>query len=269
MSESERITVQVSAEGVADVRLNRPDKHNALDGVQFRAIVDTGKQLMERADIRVVVLSGNGPSFCSGIDYPSFLSTGPDAIQAAFEHEGVEPANNAQTCAWVWKRIPVPVIAVIHGVAFGGGCQIALGADIRIAHPQSRLSVMEVEYGLIPDMSCSQTLRELVRQDVAKELTYTGRIVEAGEAHALGLVTRVAEDPLAEAMELAQSIARRSPDAIRGAKRLFEESWHTRPEEGLLLEEVIQKQIMGQPNQMEAVTARLQKRTPVFADTNR
>ncbi len=265
MTGQERVTVAVT-DGVADVRLNRPDKHNALDEAQFRAIKETGMHLMQRTDVRVVVLSGNGPSFCSGIDYPSFMAQGPDAIQSAFEHDGVEPANSAQTCAWVWKRIPVPVILALRGVAFGGGCQIALGADIRIAHPDARMSVMEIEYGLIPDMGCSQTLRELVRQDVAKELTYTGRIVGAQEALTLGLVTRLADDPLAEALAMAQAIAKRSPDAIRGIKRLFEESWHTSPGAGLQLEESIQKTIIGQPNQVEAVMARLQKREAAFKD---
>ncbi len=262
---NERVTVEIE-NGVADVRLNRPEKHNALDEAQFRAIRDVGMSLQQRTDVRAIVLSGNGPSFCSGIDYPSFLAKGPDSIRMAFEHDGVEPANNGQTTAWVWKRIPVPVIAAIHGVAFGGGCQIALGADIRIGHPQARMCIMETEYGLIPDMGCSQTLRELVRMDVAKELTFTGRILEAAEACELGLLTRIAEDPHAQAMELARTIAARSPDAVRAAKKLFEDSWHASPEAGLQLEESLQQSIIGQPNQVEAVTARLQKRAAVFTD---
>lgn len=262
---SERVTLELN-QGVADVRFNRPEKHNALDAEQFRAVRDMGMALLERTDIRAVVLSGNGPSFCSGIDYPSFMAAGPESLLQAFGREGLEPANNAQTLAWVWKQVPVPVIAAVQGVAFGGGCQLALGADIRIAHPEARLSVMEVEYGLIPDMGASLTLRELVRMDIAKELTFTGRIVGAEEAERLGLVTRISERPLEAAMELARSIAGRSPDAIRGAKKLLEGSWHGDAAVGLQLEENLQKELLGSPNQMEAVTARLQKRTPAYQD---
>ncbi|RMF17459.1 MAG: crotonase/enoyl-CoA hydratase family protein, partial [Candidatus Dadabacteria bacterium] len=174
--------------------------------------------------------------------------------------------NMFQRPGYDWKRLPVPVIAAIHGHCYGGGLQIALGADIRIAAPDTQMSVMEIKWGLIPDMSGTQTLRDLVRIDVAKELTFTGRIVEAEEAAQLGLVTRVAEDPKAAAMELAQTIASKSPDAIRAGKRLFNAVWHGSDVDGLALEAELQQTLIGSANQMEAVMANMQKRAPKFRD---
>jgi len=164
----------------------------------------------------------------------------------------------------IWKRLPVPVIAAIHGVAYGGGCQIALGADIRIASPDAKLSVMEIKWGLIPDMSLTQTLRDLVPLDVAKELTFSGRVLSGTEAKALGLVTRVADDPLQAALELAREIAGKSPDAVRAAKRLFEVAWHADSATGLELEQSLQGALIGTPNQIEAVKANFEKRAPKF-----
>jgi enoyl-CoA hydratase/carnithine racemase len=163
-------------------------------------------------------------------------------------------------------RVPVPVIAAIHGVCYGGGLQIALGADIRIATPDARLSVMEIKWGLIPDMSITQTLPRLVGIDVAKELTYTGRVFSGDEAASLGVVTRVAEDPLAEAMSLAREIASKSPDAVRAAKRLFDESWNADPAESLALEASLQRTLIGSPNQIAAVTAGFTKEPAAFVD---
>ena len=179
------------------------------------------------------------------------------------------PENfSGQRPALVWKQLPVPVIAAIHGVAFGGGCQIALGADIRIARGDARLSIMEIKWGLVPDMSITQTLRDLVPLDVAKELMFTGRIVSGAEAAALGLVTRTAEDPLAEAMTLAKEIASRSPDAVRAGKRLLEQSWRADPATGLGLEVKLQGDLMGTPNQVEAVNANFENRAPAFKDAS-
>ena len=225
---SELVTIDVQA-GVADVRLNRPEKMNALSPAMFSAITAAGDALQARADVRVVVLSGNGRSFCSGLDFGSFQAmAGADAtaqqapVRARHEAPAERPENHAQRPAMVWKRLAVPVIAAVHGVAFGGGLQVALGADIRIAAPDARFSVMEIKWGLIPDMGLTQTLVDIVRLDVAKELTFTGRIVGAEEAVQLGLVTRIAAEPLAAALALANEIAAKSPHAIRAAKLLLE-----------------------------------------------
>ena len=256
-------------DGVADVRLNRPEKYNALSPEMFAAITEAGESLTEANDLRAVVLSGNGRGFCSGLDFASFsaMAGGSSASRltsALSKSQG--PENFAQRPALVWKRLPVPVIAAIHGVAFGGGCQIALGADIRIARDDARLSILEIKWGLVPDMSITQTLRDLVPLDVAKELVFTGRIVSGADAAELGLVTRTAEDPLAEAMALAAEIASRSPDAVRADKRLLEESWRTDPATGLRLEAKLQGGLIGTPNQVEAVKANFEDRAPEFKD---
>jgi enoyl-CoA hydratase/carnithine racemase len=176
------------------------------------------------------------------------------------------PANYAQLVGYIWKQVPVPVIAAVHGVAFGGGLQLALAADIRLASRDARFSIMEIKWGLVPDMSGTQTLRDLVRLDVAKELTYTGRVVEAAEAAELGLVTRLCDDPLAAALEMAAEIAGKSPDAIAAGKKLLENAWHGSSEEGLALEASLQKEIIMQENQVEAVMANFEKRPPKFKD---
>ncbi len=263
---TELVTIDVT-DGVADVRLNRPDKYNALSPEMFKAIIGAGEQLAEAGDVCAVVLSGNGRGFCAGLDMGSMRGLGQTgaATDATLLSRDDRPENRAQRPAFVWKRLPVPTIAAVHGVALGGGLQIALGADIRIAAPDARLSVMEIKWGLIPDMSISQTLRDLVPLDVAKELTFTGRILSGVEAQKLGLVTRVEEDPHAAAMSLAREIAGKSPDAIRGAKRLFETSWHAGEREGLELEASIQAGLIGTPNQIEAVKANFGKREPRFA----
>lgn len=264
---ADRVSVTCSS-GIADVRLNRPDKLNALDRAMFEALVDTGRALREDRSLRAVVLSGEGRGFCAGLDFMSFMAMAGDgeAGAALFRRDADSPANAAQRAAWIWTEVPVPVIAALHGVAFGGGLQIALAADIRIAAPDARLSVMEIKWGLVPDMSGTQTLRHLVRADVARELTYTGRIVSGTEAAALGLVTRVDPDPRAAALALAAEIAGKSPDAIRAAKRLLDRSRLVGAAEGLRLEEEVQRTLIGGANQIEAVQANLEKRTPRFRD---
>ena len=268
---SERVSVGVS-EGVADVRLARPDKHNALDAAMFEALVTTARELGERKDVRAVVLSGEGKSFCAGLDFQSFAAmqgsggAGATAAPRLLEADPETGASFAQRAAWGWKRLPVPVVAAIHGVAYGGGLQIALGADVRFAHPDARLSVMEIKWGLVPDMSGTQTLRDLVRLDVAKELAWSGRVLGAEEAHKLGLVTRVCPDPLAEARALATEIAQKSPDAIRATKKLFERAWHGDSRAGLELEASLQRSLIGHPNQVESVAANFEKRPPRFRD---
>jgi len=260
------------SDGIADVRLNRPDKYNALSPEMFDAIIAAGESLQDANDVRVVVLSGNGRGFCAGLDFSSFQgmaggNTSPrPATSNLFERSPEQPENRAQRPALVWKRLPMPVIAAIHGVAYGGGCQIALGADIRIASPDAKMSVMEIKWGLIPDMSLTQTLRDLVPLDVAKELTFSGRVLNGAEAHSLGLVTRVADDPLESAMTLAREIANKSPSAIRAAKKLFEETWRADAATGLQLEQRLQGALIGSGNQLEAVKANFENRKPVFTN---
>lgn len=275
MSELLSGVVSISfADHVADVRLNRPDKMNAVDPAMWKALSEAGELLARTKGLRAVVLSGNGRAFCSGIDMASFQAMGRPAgggtsdglaggLQSAPD---ARPGNVFQRAALVWKRLPVPVIAALHGVAFGAGAQIALGADIRIAGPDLRFSILEIKWGLIPDVGISQTLRDVVRLDVAKDLTFTGRVVQAEEARALGLVTRISEDPLACASALAREIASKSPDAIRFGKRLLEESWAANERTGLTLEAELQGELIGSPNQLEAIRANFEKREPRFLD---
>jgi enoyl-CoA hydratase/carnithine racemase len=265
---SDLVTIDVEA-GVADVRLNRPDKYNALSGDLVLAIVRASAELAGRKDVRAVVLSGNGKGFCAGLDFSSFQSMagGPEAPVVSEEANGNRGhASIFQSAGWGWRELQVPVIAAIHGVAFGGGFQVAMGADIRLARPDARLSVMEIKWGLIPDMGITQTARGIIRLDVLKELTFTGRVVEGTEAAELGLVTRICEDPLAEALSLAREIASKSPDAIRAGKKLFARGWESPPEESFSLEVGLQRGLIGHPNQVEAVTANLEKRAPSFDD---
>jgi enoyl-CoA hydratase/carnithine racemase len=260
---SERVSVRLDG-GVADVRLARPEKLNALDGEMFEALVAAGERLARERSLRAVVLSGEGRAFSAGLDVASFLGAGGG--RNLFERSAASPANFAQRAAWVWTELPVPVIAAIHGVAYGGGLQIALAADLRFVAPDARLSVMEIKWGLVPDMTGTQTLRRLVRLDVAKELTYTGRIVTGEEAVGLGLATHLADSPREAAFELAREIAGRSPSAIRAAKRLLDASGVTSVEEGLRLEESLQRGLLGSANQVEAVRANAEKREPRFRD---
>jgi len=265
---SDRVSVSIE-NGIADVRMVRADKLNAIDQAMFEALVETGRALCEDPSLRAVVLSGEGRAFCAGLDVSSFqamVDRSGSGGRRFFERGEESPANRAQRAAWVWKEVPVPVIAAIHGVAYGGGLQIALGADLRLVAPDAKLSVREVHWGLVPDMSGTQTLRHLVRLDVAKELTYTARIVSGTEAVALGLATRTSERPREEALELAAEIASRSPDAVRAAKRLLDAAVVSGVEEGLRLEEKIQGSLIGRPNQVEAALANIERRPPRFRD---
>ncbi|MBB4837665.1 enoyl-CoA hydratase/carnithine racemase [Sphingomonas kyeonggiensis] len=260
----QRVTIEIH-EGVADVRLARPDKLNALDPAMFTGIIAAIARLEQEPGLRAVVLSGEGRGFCAGLDMASMAQSGlggaKDLDIAARTH-GL--ANDYQQVAWGWRTLKVPVIAALHGVAFGGGLQIASGADIRIAAPGTRLSVMEMKWGIVPDMAGYALWHGNVRDDVLRELAYTAREFEAEEAQRLGFVTRIAEDPHAEAMALAQAIAGRNPHAIRAAKRLA----NLEGDAGdiLLAESREQAALLRTPNQMEAVMANMQKRPPVFKD---
>jgi enoyl-CoA hydratase/carnithine racemase len=261
---SDRVTVALE-NGVADVRLNRADKLNAMDFEMFEALGQTGRALAGDRSLRAVVLSGEGRAFCAGLDVSSFggLDGGGPSL---FDRTDESPANRAQRAAWVWNEVPVPVIAALHGVAYGGGLQVALAADIRFVTPDARLSVMEIKWGLVPDVALSQTLRRLVRLDVAKELTFTGRIVAGTEAVELGLATHLSETPREAALELAREIAGRSPHAVRAGKRLLDATGVMGVAEGLRLEESLQRSLLGRPNQLEAVRSNLEKREPKFED---
>ena len=261
----ERVTVEFES-GVADVRLTRADKHNALDPEMFSSLDAVLDELRGTQGLRAVVLSGEGPSFCSGLDFPSFMEQGLDISAELFSHRNGDAANLAQRVTYDWLRLPVPVIAALHGNCIGGGAQLALGPDIRIAAPDARISILEIKYGLIPDMGFSQTLPHLVGLDVAKELVFTGRIVQGPEAERIGLVTRLADDPRAAALELAREIAARSPDAIRRGKRLLTEAAWAHSEDALELEEALQRELLGSPNQVAAVQAAFTKEPAEFTD---
>ena len=263
----ERVRIE-KKDGIADVRMVREDKMNAVDIDMFVALVEAGLELMDDRGLRAVVLSGQGRAFCSGLDIPSVMANvgkkDRDTPNLTSRTDPDSPANFAQRCAWVWQELPVPVIAAVHGVAYGAGFQIAMGADIRFVAPDARLSVRETHWGLIPDVGATQTMRHIVPLDIAKELTFTARVISGADAKEMGIATHLAEDPHAAAMELAQEIAARSPDAVRAAKRLWNESVQGSVEEGLALEARLQGTLMGKPNQMEAVQAGMQKRDPKF-----
>jgi enoyl-CoA hydratase/carnithine racemase len=260
----ERVHVAVD-DHVAVVTLTRGDKHNALDVAMFEQMIAAGEQVANQPGVRAVVLHGDGPSFCSGLDVVSIMSAG-DGLQGLVERVRGQVPNWFQRAAHVWLEVPVPVIAALHGSCFGGGLQIALAADIRIASPYARLSVMEIKWGLIPDMSITRTLPRLVGIDVAKELTFTGRVFDGTEAERLGVVTRLAEEPLTAAHDLAAEIASRSPDAVRAAKRLYDESWTGTGPQTLALEAELQLGLVGSPNQLAAVTAGFTKQPADFVD---
>jgi len=261
---SERVQLHVD-DAVATVRMSRPEKRNALDAAMFEALIRTGKQIMADKSIRAVVIHGEGKAFCAGLDFGSFMGS-PQLMQKLLERKEESLANMAQRAAWIWQEVNVPVIAAVHGVALGGGLQIALAADLRYVTPDAQLSVMEIKWGLIPDMSLTQTLPRLVPLDVAKELTFTGRIVSGTEAIALGLATKVSDDPLADALETAKLIASKSPHAIRASKTLFNDGPGMTRADALKLETALQVSLLGSPNQMEAVQANMEKREPSFKD---
>jgi enoyl-CoA hydratase/carnithine racemase len=267
----DRVSVSI-VDGVADVQMVRADKMNALDAAMFAALVDTSDRLSREKGLRAVVLSGEGRAFCAGLDMGRFAAmndNGGDGIGGAQKRDlalrthGL--CNHSQQAVWGWRQLHVPVIAAVHGVAFGGGFQVALGADMRFLAPDTRMSVMEIKWGLVPDMAGTPILASLVRDDILRDLTYTGRIFSAQEALSYGLATRICDDPRAAALEVARDIAGKSPDAIRAAKRMLN-NLSVDPGPALLAESVEQMKLMGSPNQTEAVRANIEKRAPKFAD---
>ena len=280
---SDRLQVTIES-GVADVRLNRPEKMNALDAGMFSALVDTAESLAADPSVRCVVLSGEGRSFCAGLDFASFqgMAESPDDGETAEDSEATDGSRGSvrdlttvdegrithrgQQAVYGWTSMPVPVIAAVHGHALGGGIQLALGADIRVVSPEAKLSILEIRWGLIPDMTGTQSLINLIGLDKAKELTFTGRMVSGTEAVEMGLCTQLSDDPRTEALELAHEIASKSPHAVRAAKRLFNEAPKVSTADGFQAERTEIGSLIGSPNQIEQVTAFFEKRKPNFVD---
>ena len=264
---SDRVSVTRGADGIVEVALSRPSKMNALDLPMFRAIQSAAASLVGDTSVRAVVLHGEGRAFCAGLDAKGFASN-PLGFKAAcdelLDRPDGEISNLAQDVAYLWRRIAAPVICATHGVCLGGGFQIALGADLRVSSAGCKFSVMEAKWGIIPDMSATVTLPELVPRDVAMELTMTGRIFEAPEALRLGLVTRVADEPLEEARRLAKEIAARSPDSTAAAKRLWHAAYAGADDgRALRVETELQRRLFGGWNQL-AATARALGAPPVL-----
>ncbi|UVO50423.1 crotonase/enoyl-CoA hydratase family protein [Sphingomonas sp. SUN019] len=259
---NDRVSITV-ADGIADVRLIRADKMNALDPAMFAGIVDAIDRLGGMKDVRVAVLSGEGRAFCAGLDMASMAGGGSGNDLGARSHGD---ANTAQQVAWGWRKLPMPVIAAVHGVAMGGGFQLMSGADIRIAHPATRMSIRETYWGLVPDMAGVALWRTLARDDLLRELTYTAREFSGEEALGYGLVTRLSDDPRAAALALAAEIAGRNPHAIKASKRLFNLAADADATTVLRAESDEQIALMLSPNQVEAVRAAMEKRAPAFVD---
>lgn len=257
-----RVSVEYS-DHIARVTLTRGDKMNALDDAMFEAIVNAGEEVAT-SEARAVVLSGEGKSFCAGLDLASFAKMGQVDPEEWLMKRTHGDTNLLQEMSLCWRRVPVPVIAALHGAVFGGGLQLALGADIRIAGPDARLSLMEMKWGLVPDLGGMVLLPHLVRSDVLRQLTYTARPIKADQAERWGLVTSQADDPLAAAIELAKEIAEKSPSAIRAAKRLIDVA-ETRSRQDVLLAESRESAgLIGKPDQMEVVAAQMEGRKPSF-----
>lgn len=265
----DRIVVSEVGGGVVEVALSRADKMNALDPAMFDALIEAARVVCAWSGVRAVVLHGEGRAFCAGLDMGSFaaMADGQGTNMAnLLPRDGI--ANRAQQTAWAWRELPVPVIAAVHGVAFGGGLQVALGADVRFTHPDTQWSILEVKWGLVPDMAGMPLLRELLRGDVLRDLTYTGRVLRGAEAQALGLATHVSEQPLQAARDMAASIAARSPHAVRAGKRLLNALSDASAAQLLQAETDEQVALIGSPNQVEAIHAGVQKRAAQFQDVD-
>jgi enoyl-CoA hydratase/carnithine racemase len=266
---NDRVKITMLEDGIADVRMNRPDKMNALDPAQWQALSDAIDQLNATPDLRVVVLSGEGKAFCAGLDLASMAGDRDPGVSSAGgsladRTKGI--ANSAQYVAWGWRELPVPVIAAVHGVAFGAGSQIMAGADIRIVHPDTRLAIMEMKWGIVPDIAGFALWRTQVADDILRQMIYTNAEFSGTQAKALGFATHVSDDPLGDAMALAAEIADKNPYAIRGAKRLCNKMADATDAELLQAESDEQIKVIRTPNQMEAVAAAMQKRKPVFLE---
>lgn len=267
---NDRVALTIEDNGVARVTLTRGDKLNALDPAMFEALLAAGQALFDLPGLRCVVLAGEGKGFSAGLDLATFQAVlgGPDtdrgALPLAQRTHG--NANGFQQAALQWRKLPVPVIAAVHGVCFGGALQIAGGADVRVVAPGARLAVMEMKWGIVPDMGGFALWRGCVRDDVLRELTYTNREFSGEEALAMGFATMIDADPLQRALAMAQDIANRSPTAIRAAKSLFNRSADLPLDDILAAESFEQARLLGSRNQLEAVMSQAEKRAAVFVD---
>ena len=262
---NERVSIALGEDGVADVRFMRADKLNALDPEMFQRIIEAGSTLQRMKGLRAVVLSGEGRAFCAGLDLSNFAQR-PAEDEPSLTERTYGNANRAQQVAMQWRKLPVPVIAAIHGVCFGGGLAIASGADIRIVHPETRMAIMEMKWGLVPDMGGYVLWRGLVRDDCLRELIYTNREFSGTEAQALGLATHVDDAPRERALAIARQIAGKNPHAIRAAKRLHASMYERETDRILLEESIEQHAILHSRNQVEAVMAEMERRKPNFED---
>lgn len=258
-----RVSVEIK-DHIAHVTLTRAEKMNAVDPAMADAVVEAGTSLIDNAEIRAVVLSGEGRAFCAGLDVASFAAFAAQDPEARIMPRSHGDANLMQQVALVWRAVPVPVIAALHGVAFGAGFQMALGADVRIAAPDTKVAIMEMKWGLVPDMGGMVLLPQLTRSDVIRRMTYTAEPIEATQALGWGLVTELAENPLAAARAMATVIAGKSPSAMRAAKRLIGLSEEADAKTVLWHESREQVDLIGKPHQMEVIAANMQKRAPDF-----
>lgn len=257
----ERVRVEIR-DGIAYATLIRADKHNALDWDMFLGLTGAAKSLRKNREVRAVILQGEGASFCSGLDVPSFAKAPSKGLRMFLKYGRM--TNLAQRAAWCWRELPMPVIAVLHGRCYGGGLQIALACDFRYAQPTTELSVMEVKWGLIPDMTGSVTLRELLPMDQAKLLTMTGRTFTGTEAKLMNLVTDVTSEPLAAAEKLAAELSGRSPDAVAAGKALFHRTWVAGVWRAFCVETYLQWRMFFSRNQRVAMKAGMAKQAPKF-----
>ncbi|MED5388336.1 MAG: crotonase/enoyl-CoA hydratase family protein [Pseudomonadota bacterium] len=263
----DRVTLE-KKNHIAYVTLSRADKYNGLDFAMMEGLIDAAKTVKKDRSLRVVILQGEGKAFCAGLDFGTVMKQ-PLKLLKGFTKYGIKKTNLFQEVCWCWRELPIPVIAVLHGYCYGGGMQIALAADFRMTTPDCEMSIMEIKWGLIPDMTGTVTLRELVPMDVAKELTMTGRLFKGEEAKALNLVTRVAADPLAEAEQLAESIKARSPDGISAAKSLFQQTWNMPEAQAFDVESKLQFKLLRSKNQRRAMQANQKREAPQFLPRER
>lgn len=260
MSEVARVTVEVR-DSVAWVYFNRPDKHNGLDLPMFDAMIGAARKIRKDRSVRAVILAGKGPSFCAGLDFAS-MTKRPVNIAKILLKPPFTRMNKAQNIAHCWRDLPIPVIAAIHGNCFGGGLQIALATDYRIARPDANLSIMEMKWGIIPDMSIMVTLSRLTRVDVAQELIMTGRPFSAQEGYEFGLISKLSDNPWEEAERLARLVAEKSPDAVAASKSLIRKAWKKDATAALFWERWTQAKLLGRENQRIAMKNGLSKNEP-------
>ena len=257
MTKESRVLLEIQ-NGIARVTLNRPDKHNGLDEEMLLALIATAKTIRRDHAVRCVIMQGNGPSFSAGLDF-GYVAKHPFMVPRFFVKLPWRKANMFQRVAHAWRDLPIPVIAVVHGNCFGGGMQIILACDYRIATPDATLSILEIKWGLIPDMSGMVTLSRLTRVDIAQELTMTGRFFSGSEGAEYGLISKVSDDPLAEALTLAETICQKSPDAIAAAKFLYKKTWKKDTAMALLWERLVQLRLFAGKNQRIAMANALAK----------